>query len=169
MDNKIENKFDWKEKFVSLYKKNKLALYLLSASLLITVFLFLFLKINNEKKKSLISEKYIVAGLFLADGNKEKSKELYEEIIFSKNKFYSILSLNTILEENLVLNNKKILEYFNLLEKLNLSKEQNDLIILKKALYLIKISNLEEGNILLKNLIDKDSKIKSLAEEILNR
>ena len=31
---------------------------------------------------------------------KDKSKEFYEEIIKSKNKFYSILALNTIIEKN---------------------------------------------------------------------
>ena len=87
-----------------------------------------------------------------------KSIEIYEEIIFSRNNFYSILSLNMILEKNLVPDKDKILNYFKTIEDKNLSDEQIDLIVFKKALYLIKTSNIEEGNNLLKNLIDKNSK-----------
>ena len=72
-----------------------------------------------------------------------------------------------ILEKNLVPDKDKILNYFKTIEGKNLSDEQIDLIVFKKALYLIKISNIEEGNNLLKNLIDKNSKLKTLAEEIL--
>ena len=46
----------------------------------------------------MISEKYIQAGLYLASKDEKKSKDLYEEVILSNNKFYSILALNTILE-----------------------------------------------------------------------
>ena len=53
------------------------------------------------------------------------------------------------------------------MEEITKNEEQLNLIIFKKALYLIKISNTQEGNMLLKNLIDKNSKLKPLAEEIL--
>ena len=44
---------------------------------------------------------------FFHQENLENSKEIYEEIILSKNKFYSPLALNTILENNLRRNVKK--------------------------------------------------------------
>jgi len=92
---------------------------------------------------------------------------MYEEIILSKNKFYSILSLNTILEKNLISDKSKILEYFKILESSSNTKENNDLIIFKKALFLIKVSDNETGRKLLNDLIEKDSKLKSIAEDLL--
>ena len=77
---------------------------------------------------------------------KKKCKKYYEEIILSKNKFYSLLALNTILEKNLINDKKKIIKYFLKLEKFNFSKEANiDLIHFKKALYLIKIKEIKAG------------------------
>ena len=104
--------------------------------------------------------------MYLASDKKEKSINIFEEIILSNNKFYSVLALNTILEKNLVSDKNKILEYFELVEK-NANKEQKDLVVFKKALYLMKTSDIEKGNTLLKTLIDNDSPLKSLAEEVL--
>ena len=73
--------------------------------------------------------------------DEEKSKNLYEEIILSKNKFYSVLALNMILEKELEENQDKVLNYFKIVENLNISKEQKDLIKFKKALFLIKIQS----------------------------
>ena len=70
--------------------------------------------------------------LYLASENKDKAKKIYEEIILSKNDFYSILALNKIVEKNLVIEENKVLEYFNILEKSISSKDEKDLIILKK-------------------------------------
>jgi len=117
----------------------------------------------------LIAEKFIQAGLLLSSKNKEKSKEFYEEIILSKNNFYSILSLNTILEKNLISDKNKILEYFSIVEKLTKSNEQLDLIFFKKALFLINKQEIKEGKAILEKLINQDSKYKFLAEEVLEQ
>ena len=68
------------------------------------------------KKNILISKKYVRAGLYLASGNTTDSADILEEIILSKNKFYSILALNVIVEKELILDKEKILEYFKILE-----------------------------------------------------
>ena len=49
---------------------------------------------------------------------------------------------------------------------MNISKEQRDILLFKKSLYLIKNSNLKEEKYF-KKLIDSNSKLKSLAEEVL--
>ena len=72
------------------------------------------------------------------------------------------------MEEDLISDKNKILDYFLLIEKINKSKERDDLLIFKKALYLIKIGNVKEGNNLLKNLIEKESALKILAKEIIS-
>jgi hypothetical protein len=168
MEQNKENKIEIKSKLLNFYKSNKLKLYIFIFIAVLLLIIVNFIKINNEKNNILISQKYIKANLLLSSGNKEKSKIIYEEIIGSKNKFYSILALNNILEENLITDEKKILEYFDILVKVISENEQKDLLIFKKALYLIKIENIEEGKNLLKNLIKKDSSFKSIAQEILS-
>ena len=71
-----------------------------------TIAFFLW-KDNNNKKNILISEKYTKAQLLLSKNKKEAATKHYEEIIFSKNKFYSVLALNTILEKELIKDKKK--------------------------------------------------------------
>ena len=129
---------------------------------------FLILKIEKDKKEnSLISEKYVQAGLYLTSKKIDEARLLYEEIILSKNEFYSILSLNTIIEKNLISDTNKILNYFNVLDEIISSKNDNDLITLKKALYLIKIKDSQKGKLMLQSLVDKNSKLKPIAQEIL--
>ena len=79
------------------------------------------------------------------------------------------MSLNTILEENLINDKNKILEYFSIVEKLTKSNDQLDLIFFKKALFLIKKQEITEGKAILEKLINKESKYKFLAEEVLEK
>ena len=123
----------------------------------------------NEKKNKLISEKYIQAGLYLSSEKKENAILLFEEIILSKNNFYSILALNTIVEKNLITDKIKIFEYFKILEDAISSKDENDLIVFKKALYLMKNSETEKGKNIMKDLIDKNSNLKPIIEEFLKK
>ena len=169
MEQNLNKKIELKDKLVALYTENKLKIYFIIGILLIIFITIIFININNEKKNNYISEKYVQAGLFLASKKKEKSKDLYKEIIFSKNKFYSTLSLYTLLEKDLETDNNQVLDYFKIVEKLTKSKSQKDLLILKKALYLIKISNIQEGNDLLTTLVASDSELKNIAEEILSK
>ena len=67
----------------------------------------------------------------------------------------------------MILDENKILNYFEVLENSISSKENKDIIKLKKALYLIKLSKIKEGNDLLRGLIEQDSNLKTIAEELL--
>ena len=167
MEQNINNKTELKDKLESFYNTNKYKIFVISCLLIIVFISIFFLKINNEKNNSLVAEKYIKAGLYLAENKRDQSKNLYEEIILTKNKFYSVLALNNILEKNLISDKNKILGYFLLVEKINKSEERSDLLTFKKALYFIKIGNIKEGNNLLKSLINKESTLKNLAQEII--
>ena len=169
MEQNIENKIDYKSRLYNLYRFNKKKIYIFVFILISILIASIFLKYNNNKKDILISENYIKAGVFLSLDKKEEAIKIYEEIIFSKNEFYSILALNTLLDKNLISQNNKILDYFSAVEKIQKSSEQNDIIKFKKALFLLEQSNFKEGNDLLQNLVDKNSKLKSLAEEILSK
>ena len=169
MEQNIENKIDYKSRLYNLYRFNKKKIYIFVFILISILIASIFLKYNSNKKDILISENYIKAGVFLSLDKQEEAIKIYEEIIFSKNEFYSILALNTLLDKNLISQNNKILDYFSAVEKIQKSSEQNDIIKFKKALFLLEQSNFEEGNNLLQNLVDKNSKLKSLAEEILSK
>jgi len=167
MENNIESKIDINNRLSNFYKLNKVKIFtiiIISFVVVITIFL---LKHNNKKNNILNAEKYVEAGLQLSKNNKENARNLYEEIILSKNKFYSILSLNTIIENDLIKDNEKVLNYFELLKNFNFSKNKQDFLILKQALYLIKSSKKKEGEQLLKDLIKNSPQLNTLAEEII--
>ena len=75
-------------------------------------------------------------------------------------------ALNTIIENDLEERSNEILKLFEIVENLKIDKEQLNLIKLKKALYLIKISKNEEGNTLLNEIISENSIWKDAALEI---
>lgn len=169
MEQSIENKTELKIKLLNFYNSNKVKIYFLIFIVILILISFTFIKYKNEKNNTIIAEKYIEAGLNLTSNQKDKAKKIYEEIIYSKNNFYSILALNSILEKNLISDNDKILEYFEILEKSSSLKSQKDLITLKKALYLIKENDIQNGNNLLKELIKNKSSLEPIAQEILDK
>ena len=168
MQEETENKLELKDRLKNFYNHNKVKIYVILFilfTLTISVFLFQY---KNEKNIS-IAEKYIQAGIYLSAKENENAKKLYEEIILSKNKFYSILALNTILEKKLISDEKMILNYFSILLNSIKSEEQKDLINLKKALYLIKNSDAKTGKSILEKLVNKDSTFKSIAIDALKK
>ena len=167
MEQNLENKQELKANLNHFYNKHKTKIYVLTSIIILILISLVLIKNNNEKKNIQISEKYIKAGIYLAANKKDQSKDILEEIILSKNKFYSILALNTIIEKNLISDKDKINDYFEILEKSALSKNQEDLIILKKALYKIRNSDVKIGENYLNKLIENDSILKPLAQELI--
>ena len=165
MENKIKENFNI-EYLIGIFKNN---IKLILGILFLVSFILLgriYYDYKQNVKHKQISEKYIQAGIILASKNREKSKNIYKEIILSKNKFYSILSLNNIIENNLEENNNEILKFFEILENLNLNKEEKNLTKLKKAIFLISISREQDGKKLLKEIVSDDSLWKESALEI---
>ena len=169
MQQSIENKTDIKNKILNFYNLNKIKIYTFFFILFIILISAAYLKYDSKKKNDLIAEKYIQAGIYIALNKKDEAKVLYEEIILTKNKFYSILSFNTILEKKLISDKNKILDYFKTLEEIISNEDQKDLIIFKKALYLIKTSDLEGGKKQLDKLRKKNSKLKSISDELISK
>ena len=135
--------------------------------LIIITISIIFVKFKNERENTLVAEKYVKAGIYLSKDQKNNAKILLVEIVLSNNRFYSILALNTIIEKELILEKIKILELFEILKKSNLEKNQQDLISLKQALYLIKESDKKNGNNLLKSLVDNKSILEPIAQELI--
>jgi len=167
MEQSENKKIDIKENLKLFIKNNFTKIILFFVLLIIIIVSFFVWKENQNKKNFLISEKYIKAGILLSNGENKSATNYYKEIVLSKNKFYSVLALNTILEKNLIENNIEILNLFEKIEKLNLDKKNTDLIIFKKALYFSKIIQVEKSKILLNKLIDQNSSLKELALNLL--
>ncbi len=169
MDQNTEKKFEIKDKLFLFFKQNRRKLLIISFIFLLIPFLVIMIDIYQDKKNKLVSEKYIQANLYLSLKENEKSKKLLKEIIENKNKTYSILAINKILEKNLVSEKSEILTLFKKVENTVKSKEHMDLLFFKKALFLLKNSENNEGNEILKSLINSNSKLKSIAEEVLEK
>ena len=168
MEESTDKNLKANNKVIKLIKDNKSRIIYLFIILIFIGTIFTYLEINNNNKNNLIAEKYVQAGIHLAAKEYNESKIIYNDIIQSKNKFYSILSLNNIIENDLEPEEEKILKYFEFIEKINITKDQKDLLEFKKSLYLVKISKFQEGNKLLKKIIESESKFKSLAEDIIS-
>ena len=167
MENENITKSDFFEKILEIIKNKKRYLISILLIILIILSMFAFFNYRQDRENNKISEKYIKAGVHLASGDKEKSKLLYKDIILSKNKFYSILSLNNIIENELEEEKNEILQLFETIESLKIEKEQKNLVKLKKALFLIDISQVNEGKKLLNEIISSNSIWKEAALDIL--
>ena len=151
------------QNFLKNNKKKVITSFVLS---IIVFIAFIFFNNYQSSKNEKISEKFIQAEIYLSSGKKDESKQIYKEIILSKNKFYSLLALNEIIDNDLEKNNEEVLRLFKSIESIKVEKEQKNLIKLKKALYLIKISKNEEGKKLLSEIISANSIWKDTAIEI---
>ena len=169
MEIKAENQLELKNKIINIYNLNKKKIYIVFLILIIITISIIFVKFKNERENTLVAEKYVKAGIYLSKDQKNNATILLEEIVLSKNSFYSILALNTIIEKNLISDHKKIISYIVLTEEIIKSNEQEELLLFKKALYLIKNSKNLEGEKLLKDLINKNSKLKFLAKEAITK
>ena len=166
MENEIDYKLNLTAKIIAVLKKKKkllISILLLLIIILLGLSFFNFYQNNINNK---IAEKYIKAGIYLSSKNNKKAKSTYMEIIASKNNFYSILALNNIIENDLENNKDEILKLFKIVENTNMNFEKKNLIKLKKALYLKKISKDKEGNMLLDEIIADNSIWKETAIEI---
>ena len=166
MDKELDQKFE-KNNFLYLLNKHKRKIILFISIIILGIFLIVLLNIFNKKKNSEISEQFLKAGLLLSSNQKKESKKILEKIVLSKNTFYSKLALNILIEKNLIKDEEKILNLFEIVEKVEKYKDQKDLIIFKKALFLIKNGNKSEGDKILNYLISSNSSVKSLAQDII--
>ena len=167
MENKIEKKINLIENLKQIFEKKKKIFITLIISFIIILIGVNFSGYNKKIQNEKISEKYIKAGIYLSSKNLKKSKKIYEEIVNSKNKFYSSLALNNIIENELEEDSEKILKLFKVIENIKGTKEQKDLIKLKKALFLIKINKENEGRKILEEIVSDNSIWKETAEDIL--
>jgi tetratricopeptide (TPR) repeat protein len=126
-------------------KKSKLRKFYDSKKILIYSFIFSIFVIfvvtslyfeNKEKKNILLSDNYLQAKVYLQNGENDKAVKLLKEVIFSNNSTYSTLSLFLLINRNLLKNSQETLDLFeHILEKNKFTKDLENLLIFKKALF----------------------------------
>ena len=132
-------------RFVKIYKENKIIIYLIVFIFSITTASIAFYLNAAEKKKIFISDEYLKAKIYIKEKKHDDAKKILKEIILSKNNTYSTLSLFLIIDEKLIEDNEEILELFEkILENNKLKKEIKNLIIFKKALFMSDFTNENE-------------------------
>ena len=146
------------KKFTSFLKANLKIFYVfISIIILIIIFLFWFINNSNDKKIE-ISEDFIRAHVFLNNKNNNEAKEILKDIVMEKNTIYASLSLFLLIDENLIQDKKTILSYFDyVFDNNSFSKEDINLLRLKKAIYISDIKKENEIIELLNPLINSDS------------
>jgi len=137
-NNLFETQYDLtkKSKLKEFYESNKIWIYSTIFAFIIIIASYGFYKDSQEKKKILMSEKYIQAKVYLENGNKAKAVEILKNIIFSNDPSYSTLSFFMILDENLIDESNEVSKLFDhLLQNNKFDKEIDSLLHYKKALF----------------------------------
>ena len=134
-----------KSKLKKFYESNKILIF---SSILILIIFFgslsFYLDIK-EKKKLLLSENYVQAKIYLANGDKIAATNMLKNLIFSNDPVYSTLSFFLILNQNLIIDHDEIAVLFDhLLENNKFENEVRNLLIYKKLLFNSNLTNESE-------------------------
>ena len=137
-ENIFETQYDItkKSKLRKFYDSNKILIY---SSILIVIIFFVSLSLylgNKEKKRTLLSENYVQAKIYLEDGKKVEAINMLKSVIFADDPTYSPLCFFLILNQDLISDSKEISILFeHLLENNKFDKEIRNLLVYKKALF----------------------------------
>ena len=137
-ENLIEAHYDVtkKSKLKRFYETNKILIFSSILILIISITSIGFYSESKEKKKILLSEKYLSAKVYLGNEERNKAKDILKTIIFVNDDTYSTLSLFLILNKNLIDDQSELSNLFDhVLENNKFEKEVKNLIIFKKALF----------------------------------
>ena len=137
-ENLFETQYDVtkKSKLKKFYEVNKILIFSVILILIIAIASISFYYETKEKKKILISDKYLAAKVYLENGDRNEVKNILKTIIFANDSTYSTLSLFLILNENLIVDQGELSNLFDhVLENNKFEKEVKNLIIFKKALF----------------------------------
>ena len=137
-ENLFETQYDVtkKSKLKKFYEVNKILIFSVILILIIAIASVSFYSETKEKKKILLSDKYLSAKVYLENGDRNKVKNILKTIIIDNDSTYSTLSLFLILNENLIVDQRELSNLFDhVLENNKFEKEIENLIIFKKALF----------------------------------
>ena len=139
-------------------------------TLLILIFFgFFFYKDLQKKKEVKLSEDYTTAFVQFNEKKTDEAKQLLENIISKKHKFYSPLALYFIIDNNLETDSLKIINFFDKILSINsIDKENLNLIKIKKAIFLFKLGNEEDIIKTLNPIVNSNSVWRSMAIKLVS-
>ena len=146
-ENLFETRYDVtkKSRLKEFYEVNKILIYSVILILIIAIASVGFYSEAKKKKKILLSDKYLVAKVYLENSDKNKATNILKSVIFDNDSTYSTLSLFLILNENLIADQRELSNLFDHVLKNNkFEKEVKNLIIFKKALFQSNLVNESE-------------------------
>jgi len=168
MSNEILNN-SFQNKATNFIKKNLKNLIILSIFLILTLFSYFFYNNLQKKNELKLSQQYTQAIIQFKEKKINVSKNLLENIINKKHKFYSPLSLYFIVDNNLETNPAKIIIFFDkILSIAFMEKENLNLIKIKKAIFLF---SLDDEELIIKTLnpiINSDSVWRNIAIKLIS-
>jgi predicted negative regulator of RcsB-dependent stress response len=125
-----------KAKIKKFYETNKILILCTVSFFIILIAFIIFYSESKERKKISLAENYITAKIYLSNEERNKAKDILENIIFANDNTYSALSLFLILNENLITDQQELSNLFDHVLKNNkFEKEINNLLIFKKTLF----------------------------------
>ena len=125
-----------KSKLKKFYESNKILIFSSILILIICFGAFFFYLDSKEKTRTLLSENYLQAKIYLEKRNKVEAVNILKKVIFANDSTYSTLCFFLILNENLVTDYKELSILFDhLLDNNKFEKEIKNLLIYKKALF----------------------------------
>ena len=136
-ENLFEAQYDItkKSKLRKFYESNKILIISSILILIISFGSFYLYSIKKEKEKILLSENYVQAKIYLANGRKSEAINILKDVIFANDPAYSTLCLFLIINQNLITDYRELSTLFDhLLANNKFSKEERNLLIYKKAL-----------------------------------
>ena len=136
-ENLFEAQYDItkKSKLKKFYESKKILIF--SSILILIIFFgsFNLYSIKNEKKKILLSENYVQAKIYLANGKKSEAINILRDVIFANDPAYSALCLFLILNENLITDYRELSVLFDhILANNKFEREIRNLLIYKRSL-----------------------------------
>ena len=162
------SKIKYHDRLINIFKNNLKLITVSFISAILILLGYVFYKQSLEKKNTVISEKFNQATILLIKKKNIESKVLLENIINEKHKLYSPLALYQIIDSKIENDEKKILGYFDQVLNINsISKDDLNLIRIKKALFMFE--NFNEDQILdtLNPIINSNSVWKKSAVNLL--
>ena len=137
MSNEIFEKKDWFKLIISKIKQNKKIVTYLFITIVIGLFLMLFLEKRKNDQNIQISKEFNKAKILIENEKKEESYFILKNIINKKHKFYSPSSLYLILDFELENNQEEIIRLFDKVISISKIKDEDkDLIKIKKAIFM---------------------------------
>ena len=147
-----------KTRLKKFYDENKFLIFSFILVIVIIFASFSYYSETQKKKRILLAENYIKAKVYIVNNDRNKAKDILNDIILANDNTYSVLSLFLMLNENLISDEKIIVDLFDHILKNNkFEKEVENLIIYKKILFQSNYINESELLEVTKPLINSES------------